>query len=463
MNEALLVEQRCRDAVRGAAEAAYSDVDLLAYANGTRALGDGDVGEEGRRNTLALQWHDNTQELRRTEEEVSPEGLLPADARASLRHLRDHAGLVAQAAAALRGGAGSAEGAAAQPPAALADANEAQRLAMGKAFQLDALFLRLLGLWFDCMVLWTNTGTVAGQPVPPIPAASNHRGNGDALDAAFVTAAAAAAVSASSAAATASSAFAAAAAGALAGQLDGYSAARFADIRARSAAQLAASRARFACDTSKAAEAVAAARLAVSSAAAAVPTSVPDAAGLPCAGRLTVVVSSWYPPFRSVRRCRTVVVCCSTPVFRTHFGCPEPVGLETLRALCCSGAAHWQCSWYGCHAWVQRRKATLRHLPHVLCVAAVSRALRRAGRRAWRAARSPRGRCALWPRLRAHAALSHGAPRELLAACWFLRSPCRPLTCLSRCCAVAREGFPVCRSPHATGLPIRMVAPTSRV
>lgn len=125
------------------------------------------------------------------------------------------------------------------------------------------------------------------------------------------------------------------------------------------------------------------------------------------------------------------------------------------RRLCCAGARQLAVQWAGGCGSLARSPQ-----PRVLCVAATSRVLRRARRRVWRGWSVP-GDGALRLRLRGLSAKPCKLPRKLIAACWLLWSLSRPLTCPTRCCTVARKGFPLCRPPHGTGLPIRMAAPTS--
>ena len=163
VRDAALLEARCRAAVSGEAEAPLNDAQLNAIADGSATLGEGVASDAARRANLARLWHDNRHELQRTIEETRPGGLLPVDAAASMAHLRQHAGLAARGAEAHRA---EAEGAPAEPTAATV---AAQQLAAGKAFMLDALYTRLLGIWYDALVMWTRA-RLKSSPSPPSPA-----------------------------------------------------------------------------------------------------------------------------------------------------------------------------------------------------------------------------------------------------------------------------------------------------
>ena len=77
-------------------------------------------------------------------------------------HLRQNVGLAARGAEAHRA---EAEGAPAEPTAATV---ATQQLAAGKAFMLDALYTRLLGIWYDALVMWTRA-RLKSSPSPPSP------------------------------------------------------------------------------------------------------------------------------------------------------------------------------------------------------------------------------------------------------------------------------------------------------
>lgn len=270
MRDAALLEARCRAAVSGEAEAPLNDAQLNAIADGSATLGEGVASDAARRANLARLWHDNRHELQRTIEETRPGGLLPVDAAASMAHLRQHAGLAARGAEAHRA---EAEGAPAEPTAATV---AAQQLAAGKAFMLDALYTRLLGIWYDALVLWTNAGTVEKQPVPAVPGVAACRGADDAVEAAFIRAAATTAVAAFAAARSADAAYSFSAIAADPTLTPFQGGARDAAKRAWAAALLAEKRAHYACETSDATIAVAAARAAVAGAAAGAPPPAPE-------------------------------------------------------------------------------------------------------------------------------------------------------------------------------------------